>query len=183
VIATRAQGLADALPRGGRAGDLAQALMDLGATICTPKKPDCLICPLNAMCAARTEGDPERYPIKAEKRAVPTRYGSAFVLMRGHQILLVRRPPAGLLGGMMMPPTSAWTERKLDDPFEGAPGQFPWEHVGEIRHVFTHFALRLGVWRATASLLTKTAGKWMERDEALAALPTVGRKAVLLAVR
>lgn len=68
VIATRAQGLADALPRGGRAGDLAQALMDLGATICTPKKPDCLICPLNAMCAARTEGDPERYPIKAEKQ-------------------------------------------------------------------------------------------------------------------
>jgi A/G-specific adenine glycosylase len=183
VIATRAQEMADALPKGGRAGDLAQALMDLGATICTPRKPDCLICPLKAMCAARAEGEPQRYPIKAEKRAVPTRYGSAFVLMRGHQILLVRRPPSGLLGGMMMPPTSAWTEHKLHDPLEGAPGAFAWEHVGEIRHVFTHFALRLGVWRAAAPARAKTAGEWVERNDALAALPTVGRKAVALAVR
>lgn len=183
VIAKRAQGLADALPKGGRAGDLAQALMDLGATICTPRKPDCLICPLKAMCAARAEGDPERYPIKAEKRAVPTRYGSAFVLMRGHQILLVRRPPSGLLGGMMMPPTSAWTEAKSDDPLEGAPGEFAWEHVGEIRHVFTHFALKLNVWRAIAPARAKTSGEWMNSDDALAALPTVGRKAVALAVR
>ena len=183
VIATRAQELAVALPKGGRAGDLAQALMDLGATICTPKKPNCLTCPLNVMCAARAEGAPERYPIKAEKRAVPTRYGSAFVLTRGRQIMLVRRPPAGLLGGMMMPPTSAWTEHKLPDPLAGAPGEFAWEHVGEIRHVFTHFALRLDVWRAAAPARAKTAGEWMASDSALAAMPTVGRKAVARAIR
>jgi A/G-specific adenine glycosylase len=183
TIADRAQHLADALPAGGRAGDLAQALMDLGATVCTPKKPNCLICPLNAMCAAREEGDAERYPMKAEKRALPTRFGAAFVLTRGDQVLLIRRPPTGLLGGMMMPPTSAWTEERPDDPLEGAPGDFAWEHVGEIRHVFTHFALKLDVWRATAPARVHTPGEWLTTDDALASLPTVGRKAVALAVR
>ena len=183
TISTRAQALADALPKEGRAGDLAQALMDLGATVCTPKKPNCLICPLNTLCAARAEGDPDLYPMKAEKRAVPTRFGAAFVLMRGDQVMLVRRPPSGLLGGMMMPPTSAWTEAKSDDPLEGAPGEFAWEHVGEIRHVFTHFALKLNVWRAIAPARAKTSGEWMNINDALAALPTVGRKAVALAVR
>ena len=183
TIAARAQDLADALPAGGRAGDLAQALMDLGATVCTPKKPNCLICPLNAMCAAREEGDAERYPMKAEKRALPTRFGAAFVLTRGDQVLLVRRPPTGLLGGMMMPPTSAWTEERQEDPLEGAPGDFAWERVGEIRHVFTHFALKLDVWRATAPARARTPGEWLTTDDALASLPTVGRKAVALAVR
>ncbi len=183
IISVRAQALADALPRGGRAGDLAQALMDLGATICTPRKPNCLICPLNTMCAARAEGEPERYPMKAEKRAVPTRFGAAFVLMRGDQVMLVRRPPSGLLGGMMMPPTSAWTEEKSVDPLEAAPGNFAWERVGEIRHVFTHFALKLDVWRAVAPARARTTGEWMQSEDALAALPTVGRKAVALAVR
>jgi A/G-specific adenine glycosylase len=183
TIADRAQHLADALPAGGRAGDLAQALMDLGATVCTPKKPNCLICPLNAMCAAREEGDAERYPMKAEKRALPTRFGAAFVLTRGDQVLLIRRPPTGLLGGMMMPPTSAWTEERPDDPLEGAPGDFAWEHVGEIRHVFTHFALKLDVWRAIAPARVRTPGEWLTTDDALASLPTVGRKAVALAVR
>lgn len=183
TIAARAQDLADALPAGGRAGDLAQALMDLGATVCTPKKPNCLICPLNAMCAAREEGDPERYPMKAEKRALPTRFGAAFVLTRGDQVLLVRRPPTGLLGGMMMPPTSAWTEERQQDPLEGAPGDFAWERVGEIRHVFTHFALKLDVWRATAPARARTPGEWLTTDDALASLPTVGRKAVAFAVR
>ena len=183
TIAARAQDLADALPAGGRAGNLAQALMDLGATVCTPKKPNCLICPLNAMCAAREEGDAERYPMKAEKRALPTRFGAAFVLTRGDQVLLVRRPPTGLLGGMMMPPTSAWTEESQQDPLEGAPGDFAWERVGEIRHVFTHFALKLDVWRATAPARARTPGEWLTTHDALASLPTVGRKAVALAVR
>ena len=180
-IGAHAQALADALPAGGRAGDLAQALMDLGATVCTPRKPNCLICPLNTMCAARAEGDPERYPVKAEKKATPTRYGSAFVLMHGGEVLLVRRPPSGLLGGMVMPPTSAWSETKADDPLAEAPGKFVWEQVGQVRHVFTHFALKLDVWRATAQPRMKVAGEWMSTDDALAALPTVGRKAVALA--
>ena len=181
-IGERAQALADALPADGRAGDLAQALMDLGATVCTPRKPNCLICPLNAMCAARAEGDPERYPVKAEKKALPRRHGSAFVLVRGEEVLLARRPPSGLLGGMMMPPGSAWREEKPADPLEGAPGKFAWEHVGEVRHVFTHFALKLDVWRAPAPARAKVVGEWMKAEDALAALPTVGRKAVALAI-
>jgi A/G-specific adenine glycosylase len=181
-IGERAQALADALPADGRAGDLAQALMDLGATVCTPRKPNCLICPLNAMCAARAEGDPERYPVKAAKKALPTRHGSAFVLVRGEEVLLARRPPSGLLGGMMMPPGSAWREEKPADPLEGAPGKFAWEHVGEVRHVFTHFALKLDVWRAPAPARAKVVGEWMKAEDALAALPTVGRKAVALAI-
>jgi A/G-specific adenine glycosylase len=179
-IGKHAQSLADALPKDGRAGDLAQALMDLGATVCTPRKPNCLICPLNTMCAARAEGDPERYPVKAEKKATPTRHGSAFVLVRGNEVMLVRRPPSGLLGGMMMPPTSAWAESKADDLLAEAPGEFDWERVGEVRHVFTHFALKLDVWRADAGPRAKVDGEWMDRDDALAALPTVGRKAVAL---
>lgn len=182
VIGGHAQSLADALPKDGRAGDLAQALMDLGATVCTPRKPNCLICPLSAFCAARAEGDPERYPVKAEKKAVPTRHGSAFVLVRGDQVMLVRRPPSGLLGGMVMPSTSAWTENKPDDPLAEAPGKFAWERVGEVRHVFTHFALKLEVWSAEAGPRAKASGEWMAHEDALAALPTVGRKAVALAL-
>ncbi|MFT3725757.1 MAG: A/G-specific adenine glycosylase [Hyphomonadaceae bacterium] len=182
VIAGRAQSLVDALAKEARAGDLAQALMDIGATVCTPRKPNCLICPLNEFCAARAGGGPERYPVKAEKKATPTRHGSAFVLVRGGEVLLVRRPPSGLLGGMVMPPTSAWTEAKAADPVEEAPGKFDWERVGEVRHVFTHFALKLEVWRAEAGPRAKAAGEWMARQDALAALPTVGRKAVALAL-
>lgn len=181
-IAGHAQELADALPADGRAGDLAQALMDLGATVCTPRKPNCLICPLSAMCAARAEGDPDRYPVKAEKKATPTRHGVAFVLMRGDDVLLIRRPPTGLLGGMMMPPGSAWTDDKSDDPLAAAPGAFKWERAGEVRHVFTHFALKLDVYRAEAPARAKVEGEWMARADALAALPTVGRKAVALAI-
>jgi A/G-specific adenine glycosylase len=182
TISERAQDLFDALPKKQRAGDLAQALMDLGATVCTPKKPNCLICPLNAMCAARAEGDPDRYPVKAAKKATPSRHGSAFVLVRGDQVLLVRRPPSGLLGGMVMPPTSEWRDSKLADPLEGAPSKASWEHIGEVRHVFTHFALRLDVWRAEASAKARLQGEWLSHEDALAALPTVGRKAVALAL-
>jgi A/G-specific adenine glycosylase len=181
-IGRQAQMLFDALPDDHRAGDLAQALMDLGATVCTPKKPNCLICPLAKMCAARVEGDPDRYPIKAAKKDRPVRYGAAFILVRGGDVLLVRRPPSGLLGGMMMPPTSEWRETKPKDAHEGAPASLDWEHVGDVRHVFTHFALKLEVWRAHAPARAKVAGEWLAHDDALAALPTVGRKAVALAL-
>jgi A/G-specific adenine glycosylase len=158
-------------------------MMDLGATVCTPKKPNCLICPVSKMCAALKEGAPERYPVKAAKKERPTRRGSAFVLQRGEQVLLVRRGPSGLLGGMMMPPTSEWREGKLADPMEGAPLEAKWERIGEVRHVFTHFALTLDVWRAQAPARAKVTGEWMSHEDALAALPTVGRKAVALALK
>jgi A/G-specific adenine glycosylase len=182
-IAGRAQELFDALPEGHRAGDLAQALMDLGATVCTPRKPNCLICPLAKICVARAEGEPERYPVKAAKKERPTRHGSAFILTRGDEVLLVRRGPSGLLGGMMMPPSSGWREKKAKDNLEGAPGDFAWERVGEVRHVFTHFALKLDVFRAEAPLRAKITGEWLGFEDALAALPSVGRKAALLALQ
>jgi A/G-specific adenine glycosylase len=182
VISGKAQALADALPRDGRAGDLAQALMDLGATVCTPRNPNCAMCPLWDFCEARQQGEQERYPVKAEKKAVPTRHGSAFVLVRGGEVLLVRRPPSGLLGGMMMPPTSAWAEEK-GEALSGAPGAFDWKLVGEVRHVFTHFALRLDVWTAEASSRVKIEGEWLAHADALAAAPTVGRKALALVLK
>jgi A/G-specific adenine glycosylase len=182
VISARAQDLFDALPKKQRAGDLAQALMDLGATVCTPKHPNCLICPLAKMCAARAKGNPGRYPVKAAKKATPTRHGSAFVLVCRGGVLLVRRPPSGLLGGMVMPPTSEWLDKKPADPLEGAPGNFAWRRIGEVRHLFTHFALRLDVWRAEAPARAKASGEWLMHEDALAALPTVGRKAVALAL-
>jgi A/G-specific adenine glycosylase len=180
IISGRAQELADALPTNGRAGDLAQALMDLGATVCTPRNPNCSICPLWDFCEARRQGEQERYPVKAGKKATPTRFGSAFVLVRGGEVLLVRRPPSGLLGGMMMPPTSAWREVKVEDQLAEAPGGFAWSYAGEVRHVFTHFALRLDVWTAEAGSRAKVDGEWHAKDDALAASPTVGRKALAL---
>jgi A/G-specific adenine glycosylase len=182
VIARHAQDMADALPREGRAGDLAQALMDLGATVCTPRGPNCAMCPVWDFCEARRLGEQERYPVKAEKKATPTRHGAAFVLVRGTEVLLVRRPPSGLLGGMMMPPTSAWTEAKAANALAEAPGLFDWNYIGEVRHVFTHFALMLDVYRADVGPRAKAEGEWLAHDEALAALPTVGRKAVALAL-
>jgi A/G-specific adenine glycosylase len=81
-----------------------------------------------------------------------------------------------------MPLTSAWTETAPDDPLADAPAKLKWEQVGDVRHVFTHFALKLGVWRAEAGPKAKLAGEWLTHEAALAALPTVGRKAVKLAL-
>jgi A/G-specific adenine glycosylase len=164
------------------AGDLAQGFMDLGATICTPRKSACAACPLFDFCAARKAGEADRYPVKPAKKAQPVRYGAAYVVTRGGDVLLTRRPPEGLLGGMLMPLSSAWTETALADPLADAPAKLNWEQVGEVRHVFTHFALKLDVWRAEAGTRAKLAGEWLKHDDALAALPTVGRKAVKLAL-
>lgn len=183
LISRQAQALADALPPGGRAGDLAQALMDLGAMVCTPRRPACPSCPLAGSCQARARGEAERYPVKPARKALPTRYGSAFILLRGEQVLVVRRPPSGLLGGMVMPPTSQWTELRSGSPLLDAPWKLAWERAGEVRHVFTHFALRLEVWSARAGPRHKAQGEWMAHEEALAAMPTVGRKALALGLR
>jgi A/G-specific adenine glycosylase len=183
-IVARAQALFDALPESFPAGDLAQALMDLGATVCTPRKPACAICPLFDPCTARRAGEAEAYPVKPAKKAQPVRQGAAFIVVRGDEVLLTRRPPEGLLGGMVMPLSSDWTETARPDPLAGAPEGFAWERVGEVRHVFTHFALKLDVWRAQAKRGAKTpaGAMWMTREAALEALPTVGAKAVRLAL-
>lgn len=131
------------------AGDFAQAMMDLGSAICTPRTPDCGRCPLSSMCEARREGDPETYPRKAAKAARPRRRGVAYWLEHDGQVLLVRRPGKGLLGGMLALPTGPWGDAPLMG--EGAPAAARWEEAGAIDHVFTHFALSLRVACAEAA--------------------------------
>ncbi|MEL7481949.1 MAG: A/G-specific adenine glycosylase [Pseudomonadota bacterium] len=162
---------------GDRPAEFAEALMDLGATICTPKRPNCLICPLTDMCAARAEGDPEIYPIKAAKTAKPTRAGHVYLLVHGSDILLERRPETGLLGGMLALPGSDWTESP-PAPGAGAPAPAEWSPIGIVTHVFTHFALTLQVAQAEISG-PRPEGLWTAID-AVDGLPSVFKKAFKL---
>jgi A/G-specific adenine glycosylase len=165
--------LADTITPDERAGDFAQAMMDLGATICTVRAPACALCPLRPGCAAARTGDPARLPAKAAKRAKPARLGTAFWLESDGHVLLVRRPAKGLLGGMLALPSGTWGE---DDPgLAGAPVAADWRHIGTVAHVFTHFSLSLGVMAAEGAC---DAGEWwpVERIEE-AGLPTLFAKA------
>lgn len=141
-----------------RPGDFAQALMDLGATICTPRNPACGLCPWRGPCLARAEGTQESFPRKAAKKTGTTRHGGAFVLLRADGAVLLRtRPGKGLLGGMAEVPTSEWRAGYDPDPASGdAPVTAPWRRLPvPVRHVFTHFPLELTVFvaRAPASVL------------------------------
>jgi A/G-specific adenine glycosylase len=161
--------LAAGLVTEDRPGDWAQALMDLGATVCRPTTPLCERCALAADCRARPLG-PEAYPRRQPKAERPRRYGVAYVLTRGDEVALVRRPPKGLLGGMLALPTSDW----MAGPHEPVP-PFPadWRPAGEVEHVFTHFTLTLKVERAEGD----AAGViWTPRSR-LEALPSVFLKA------
>ncbi|MBX9575608.1 MAG: A/G-specific adenine glycosylase [Caulobacteraceae bacterium] len=153
-----------------RPGDWAQALMDLGATVCRPRTPDCGRCPWSQWCAALAAGTPERFPVKAGKAVKPERTGVAWVALDSDgRVGLVRRPAKGLLGGMLGLPTSGWGGGE-----DIAPGPGPWRDAGAVTHVFTHFRLTLDV-RAgpgEGDLI------WTETDAARAALPTVFQKAL-----
>jgi A/G-specific adenine glycosylase len=136
-----------------RAGDSAQALMDLGASICTPKKPACSLCPLFEACAARLRGDQESFPRKAAKKTGELRRGAAFVVTRGGELLVRSRPEKGLLGGMTEVPGSDWRAAQDDeDALKRAPrlsGVTRWHRkAGVVTHVFTHFPLELVVYTA-----------------------------------
>ena len=139
--------LAQDLVRDHRPGDWAQALMDLGATVCKPRAPLCDLCPIAGACEARAGGAPETYPRKVKKAERPRRYGVAYLITRGDQVGLVRRPPKGLLGGMLALPTSDWRAQLWGEPeaAAAAPVRLDWRDLGEIEHVFTHFALTLRV--------------------------------------
>jgi A/G-specific adenine glycosylase len=153
-----------------RPGDWAQALMDLGATVCRPKSPLCLVCPVASFCAGLKTGEPESYPRKSAKAARPRRYGHAFVLRRDDgAVAVVRRPDKGLLGGMLGLPTSDWSDQPAQPVF---PVQADWTEAVEVEHVFTHFSLSLRVWTAHGSVWPH--GEWL-RD--LGALPSVFLKA------
>ncbi len=131
-----------------RAGDFAQAMMDLGSLACTPRAPTCALCPISANCAAYRAGMAEAYPIKAPKSAKPVRKGTIFWLESEGHVLLCRRPPKGMLGGMRALPTGPWS---AEDPgFADAPAQAIWRAAGAGRHVFTHFALDYSVVTAPA---------------------------------
>ena len=171
-----------------RPGDFAQAMMDLGATICTPRRPACSLCPLQPSCTAAAEGTQETYPRKAPKRTGALRRGAAFVVVRADGALLVRtRPARGLLGGMTEVPGTEWsadfaeTEAEAARPVAGAFRRLP----GVVTHVFTHFPLELAVYRADVPSGTPPgAGMRWIAAEAVAeeAFPTVMRKVVAHAI-
>ncbi len=163
--------LAGTLVRADRPGDYGQALMDLGATICSPKNPTCLLCPWQTWCVAHAQGEETKYPIKTKKKQIPVRYGYGYVLQCSGEILVERRPDKGLLGGMLGSPTSAWGDKPTDH--SAAPMKRNWEAKGEIRHVFTHFELRLEVF--TAEIDQRVDGEWVSD---ISGLPTVFRKVV-----
>ena len=159
-----------------RAGDFAQAMMDLGATICTVRNPLCALCPLNGDCAGRAE--PSAYPVRAAKKVRPERRGYIWWLHDGDHVWLVRRPGKGLLGGMRALPTSNWVASEPDylPPVSGQ-----WTRLrAPVSHVFTHFSLTIEMeWmRAERDCMASEAGEWwpIEQIEA-AGLPTLFSKA------
>ena len=181
--------IAEALVPPTRAGDFAQALMDLGATICTPKSPGCQICPWTEHCAGRKRGIAAELPRKQAKKAIPVRKGIAYWIERGDgAVLLRRRPERGLLGGMMEIPSSDWGSEMPDDPQSAAPIAAQWVKVaGLVEHTFTHFHLELAVVKTNhedGKLRDDGDYRWVARqDLASEALPTVMRKVVALATR
>ncbi|MFO1012857.1 MAG: A/G-specific adenine glycosylase [Caulobacteraceae bacterium] len=162
--------LAASLVTSDRPGDWAQALMDLGATVCTPKSPACEACPIATACQARAAGNPQTYPRKTAKPDRPKRRGAVFLLTKNGQVGLVQRPPKGLLGGMLGLPTTDWGSG--DPDLAHAPAAAAWRPAGQIEHVFTHFHLTLDIYRAEGD-----ADLIWTRVEDLGALPSVFLKA------
>lgn len=169
--------LAAALTPTERPGDYAQGVMDLGATICTPRAPACGLCPWSDPCRARRLGIAQSLPRKAPKAAKPVRRGIAWLALRADgAVLAERRPARGLLGGMLGLPGSDWTE---GDPSARPPFAADWRDLGiEVRHTFTHFHLRLAVHAARVGV--EAPGAFYPAAELDAALPTVMRKALRL---
>lgn len=172
------QQLATTLLGDSRAGDSAQAVMDLGATLCTPKKPACALCPLNEGCVARQRADQETFPRKAPRRTGKMRRGAAFVVTRGDEILVRTRPEKGLLGGMTEVPGSDWIAAQDDEAaLKQAPqlnGVTGWHRkLGVVSHVFTHFPLELVVYaaRVPARARAPKGMRWVS-------IATIGREAL-----
>ncbi|WP_207764682.1 A/G-specific adenine glycosylase [Hyphococcus luteus] len=162
-----------------RSGDFAQGLMDLGASICRPKAPICLLCPVSSRCKAFKAGTQGNFPVKPAKKAKPNRVGAVFALVNAKgEMLFERRPEKGLLGGMLGLPGTEWKERIEADVFNAAPAQADWEKTGEATHTFTHFHLTLDVYAGAAPKGFRRASdqQWIKPEEAR--LPTVMKKAV-----
>ncbi len=164
-----------------RAGDFAQALMDLGSAICTPKRPNCMLCPWMKDCEARKRGIQEALPVKGVKAIRPMKRGAAFVARDPTgAVLLEKRPDKGLLGSMLQPPLGPWTEAfpSKAEALKQAPFKADWKkRAGIVRHGFTHFELEIEVYVAVVAKRPCVAGKWIV-DISKVALPTVMRKIV-----
>jgi A/G-specific adenine glycosylase len=171
-----------------RPGDYAQAVMDLGATVCTPARPACLACPWRAACRGHALGNAASLPRRAPKPTKPVRHGIAWVALDADgQVLTERRPDEGLLGGMLAVPSSGWhpvarmpgdaTASERSDPEPPMPGD--WAVAGEVRHVLTHFNLRLEV--RVLRLAEPGGAGFLPAAAAEDAMPTVFAKAVRLA--
>lgn len=179
----------DMITPADRPGDFAQAMMDLGASLCSIRAPQCLICPLRALCRAHARGMAEQLPLKAAKAAKPERNGRAWWIERdgpdGREVWLVRRPAHGLLGGMRALPDDGWKAREDGDSQPPFPAN--WMEVdGAVAHVFTHFRLmlRIAVTAAPVDENMLPPGEWwpLKRLDS-AGLPTLFSKAAKLAVR
>ena len=164
-----------------RPADFTQALFDLGATICTARSPSCVICPWMQPCQGRASGRPERWPIKSPKPSRPVRHGAHFWLEDADgNVLLRRRPPTGLLGGMLELPGTAWQA----DPWPEAtalllaPQPAEWRRAGRARHGFTHFELLIDVYAASVPSITASGLTLPQAALGQAALPTVMRRCV-----
>ena len=156
---------AAALVPSGQAGDFTQAMMDLGATICRPRAPECVACPIGLDCRALALGTPEGFPVKAARKARPVRFGAAWWIEREDALWLVRRPAKGLLGGMAALPGPVWGDVPVTE-----------QVLAEVRHGFTHFELRLAV---VAFGAADGDGWWQPIEHlAEAGLPTLYRRAV-----
>jgi A/G-specific adenine glycosylase len=173
---------ARALTPSHRPGDHAQAVMDLGATICTPRRPACGLCPWREACRGRKAGLAETLPRRAPRPVRPVRHGTAFVALDGAgRVLTERRPGHGLLGGMLALPSTGWAAVA---PAPAPPFEADWRPAGEVRHTFTHFHLRLAVLWARVEALPGAVGPGAVGPgaarpalEAEAAMPTVFAKA------
>jgi A/G-specific adenine glycosylase len=163
-----------------RAGDFAQAMMDLGATICAPRATLCMLCPLQPGCKGARLG-PLNYPVRTEKAERPTRYGHAFVMRDADEdVYLQTRADTGLLAKMTETPTSEWTSRRTEPCF---PVAADWTRAGQVIHVFTHFRLELDVWTAIVDPASLGAGWWASPARLDGeALPTVFRKVLAVAL-
>ena len=174
----RIRALTDTITPDARAGDFAQAMMDLGSSICTARAPRCLLCPLRAQCDGFATGAPETFPVKAAKLPKPQRYATMFWVERDGRVLLVRRPAKGLLGGMRALPTGPW---EASPPgLADAPVAAEWRMLdGRVRHGFTHFNLDVALAAAIipAHTVAPEGEWWPIADIEAAGLPTVFAKA------
>lgn len=168
---------------GRRAGDFAQAMMDLGSHVCTTRAPRCLLCPLADSCTGRLAGEPQRLPVKPPKKQVPERRGTAFWITRaqGTQVWLVTRPPEGMLGGMRALPDDGWSAQ--GDGSGKAPLAGEWRRLGTVRHGFTHAQLTLEVQALETLSQPRGAGQWWPVERiGEAGLATLFAKAARLAL-